>query len=278
VFVVRAVANPLRAAHPGPAIAVTLGATILAISTGRSAAGVVAVALTVAASQLAVGWHNDWLDAERDAANARPDKPIATGQVSRHFIGACALAAAVATVPLSFLSGPYAAGAAIIGMLSSLLYNWPLKFTTLSVLPYVVSFAALPAFVVLGLPGPPAPPWWLLAAGALLGAGAHFANVLSDLDDDARTGVRGLPHRLGLTASTAAAGVGLGAASALLVFGPDGPAGPVQVVGFLVALGVLVAGAIGQWRRPASRNAFRAVIVAALIDVALLLTAGTVIR
>jgi 4-hydroxybenzoate polyprenyltransferase len=250
---------------------------MLAVSTGRDPSGVLAVALTVAASQLAVGWHNDWLDAERDAASGRPDKPIATGAVSRRLIGACAITAAVATVPLAFLSGPTAAVAAIIGMLSSLSYNWPLKFTTLSVLPYVVSFAALPAFVVLGLPGSPRPPWWLIAAGACLGGGAHFANVLSDLDDDARTGVRGLPHRLGLLRSTVAAAILLGVVSALLVFGPDGSPTPVALAGFGVALAVLFAGALGQWRRPESRSAFRAVIAAALVDVALLLTAGSVI-
>ena len=66
--------------------------------------------------------------------------------------------------------------------------------------PYVVCFGLLPVFVVLGCPGTPAPPWWLPVAGGLLGAGAHFANVLPDLDDDAATGVRGLPHRLGARA------------------------------------------------------------------------------
>ena len=276
--VTRTITGLLRASHPGPGIAVTFGASLLAAITGRDAGGVGAVAVAVAASQLAVGWHNDWLDADRDRLNARSDKPIATGVVPRRLVGVCAIAAAAATVPLAFLSGPTAALAAIIGMLSSLSYNWPMKFTTLSVMPYVVSFAALPAFVVLGLPGSPRPPWWLLAAGACLGGGAHFANVLSDLDDDARTGVRGLPHRLGLLGSTATAGVLLGVTSALLVFGPDGSPAAVALAGFCLALCVLFAGAISQWRRPASRSAFRAVIAAALVDVALLLTAGAVIR
>ena len=38
--------------------------------------------------------------------------------------------------------------------------------------------------------------WWLPVTGALLGVGAHLLNVLPDLDDDHRTGVRGLPHRI----------------------------------------------------------------------------------
>ena len=53
----------------------------------------------------------------------------------------------------------------------ALLYDWPLKSTPFSVLPYLVAFGLLPAFVVVALPGHPAPPVWLVAAGALLGGG-----------------------------------------------------------------------------------------------------------
>ena len=79
-------------------------------------------------------------------------------------------------------------------------------------LPYAVSFGLLPAFVVLALPGRRRRrPGWSRRA-RLLGAGAHFANVLPDLADDARTGVRGLPHRLGAAgAAVAAAGLLLAA-------------------------------------------------------------------
>jgi protoheme IX farnesyltransferase len=266
----------LRSCHPEPGAAVTVGSALLAVSTGRDARGVVVVAAAVAASQLAVGWHNDWLDAERDAQARRTDKPLATGAVSRRAVGIAAVVATIATVPLALLSGPWAGLAATIGLLSSLAYNWPGKFTALSVVPYVISFAALPAFVVLGLPGHPAPPWWLLAAGASLGGGAHFANVLSDLDDDERTGVRGLPHRLGARWSAVAAGVLLAVTSALLVFGPGSPR-PLAMAGLAVAIAVLVVGLGVQWRVPTSKAGFRAVLVAALIDVALLLTAGAVV-
>lgn len=273
----RTLVGLLRACHPEPGAAVTAGSTLLAAITGRDAAGIAAVATTVAASQLAAGWHNDWLDAARDAIAGRRDKPIVTGEISRRAVGISAVVAAVATVALAFGSGAAAALPATVGLLSSLSYNWLLKFTPLSVLPYAVSFAALPAFVVLGLPGTPTPPWWLLAAGAALGGGAHFANVLSDLDDDARTGVRGLPHRLGPAWSSVAAGALLAVASLLLVFGPAGPPSPVGLAGLGVAVAVLLAGGYAQWRAPRSRAAFRAVIVAALVDVALLLTAGAVV-
>jgi protoheme IX farnesyltransferase len=267
----------LRACHPEPAAAVTAGATLLAVIVGQSIASVVAAALAIGASQLAGGWHNDWLDAARDKISGRPDKPITAGSISRRAVGLAAAIAAAATVPLGLLSGPAAGLAATIGLLSVLAYNWRLKFTAFSVVPYVVSFGALPAFVVLGLPGSPLPPWWLVGAGASLGGGAHFANVLSDLDDDARTGVRGLPHRVGPSWGAALAGVLLADAGALLVFGPPGAAAPLAVVGLCTVVVVLLVGTCVQLLRPASRAAFRAVIIAALISVALLLTAGTVL-
>jgi protoheme IX farnesyltransferase len=261
----------LRACHPEPTAAVTVAAALLALATGRDLPGVLAVAAAVLASQLAVGWSNDAVDADRDAAVGRPDKPIVAGTVSRRTVAAAAVVAAVATVPLALLSGLAAGLVATIGLVSALFYNWPLKSTAISVLPYTVSFAALPAFVVLGVARPP---WWLIAAGALLGAGAHFANVLPDLDDDARTGVRGLPHRLGFRGSAVAAAGLLFAATAALAFGPAGPPSWTGIVAFAAAAVVLVAGGYVAGRRPASRAAFRSVLVVAVLDVALLLSTG----
>jgi hypothetical protein len=151
----------------------------------------------VARTQLSVGWVNDWLDADARPAGRATDKPVAPGAVSRRTVGIAGLIASLA-VPLLGAAVRLAPTCCItlVGVFA-LLYDWPLKSTRVSVVPYLVAFGLLPAFVVLALPGHPAPPAWLVAAGALLGGGAHFANVLPDLADDAATGVRGLPHRLG---------------------------------------------------------------------------------
>jgi heme o synthase len=271
----------LRASHPEPGAAVTAAATLLAIGVGHSAAGAALVGLTVLASQLAVGWTNDWLDAERDRAVGRTDKPLATGAVSRRAVGIAGLVTAVATPLLGLASGLPAATAGTAALLSALLYNWPLKFTPASVLPYAFSFAALPAFVILALPGAPRPPLWIVAAGGLLGAGAHFANVLPDLDDDVRTGVRGLPHRVGPAWSRAAAAGLLLAATVTLVFGPPGRPSWYGVAAVAAAVVVLPAGWYAG-RLASSRGArpvavFRAVLVVALIDVLLLVTSGRVV-
>jgi 4-hydroxybenzoate polyprenyltransferase len=262
----------LRSAHPEPAAAVTAIAALLAVVVGRGPGGVAAVAATLAASQLCVGWTNDWLDAERDAQVGRADKPIAAGRISRRAVGVAAVVAGLAVVPLALLSGPPAAAAATLGFVSGLAYDWPLKFTVASPLPYVVSFGTLPAFVVLGKPA--TPPWWMIVAAALLGGGAHFVNVLPDLADDARTGVRGLPQRLGATGSWLAGGALLLAATALLAIAPKGSPS-------WTSLSILVAAAVALpigWyasRRPGSRGAFRAVLLVALADVVLLLISGT---
>src|SRR2546423_7870405 len=88
----------LRSAHPEPAAAVTVVTALLAAVVGRGAAGIAAAAATVAASQLCVGWVNDWLDADRDAAVGRADKPPARGEISRRAAGEAGLVAGLAGV------------------------------------------------------------------------------------------------------------------------------------------------------------------------------------
>ncbi|MFI6272749.1 UbiA family prenyltransferase [Micromonospora zamorensis] len=271
----------VRASHPEPAAAVTAVSGLLAWGVGHRPTGIVSVVLAVLASQLAVGWTNDALDAERDATVGRTDKPVAAGAVSRRTTAWAAAAAAVACPLLALTTNPTAAFWLTVALVSALLYDWPLKATAFSVLPYAVSFGALPAFVVLALPGQPTPPAWLLVAAACLGAGAHFANVLPDLADDARTGVRGLPHRLGAAGSRIAAAGLLLAATAALVLGPPGPPSAIGVAAVVTAAVVpplsWYAGrsAVRAGRRPVS--AFRAVMLVALIDVVLLVASGRVV-
>jgi protoheme IX farnesyltransferase len=267
----------VRACHPEPTLAVTAVITTLAATTGRGLAGVVAVAAAVLSGQLVTGWSNDYLDAERDAASGRQDKPVATGELSKRVVLVATVAAAVACVPLSLLSGWRAGMLHLVAVACAVGYNAGLKSTVLSPLPYAVAFGIAPAFVVLGLPGAPTPPHWLVAAGALLGAGAHFANVLPDLADDDATGVRGLPHRLGYRASAGCAAVLLGAVAVVIAFGPPGPPRPAGLAA--VGATVVVLG-VGLWlgRRAGSRAVFRAVLVVAVIDLALLLVSGVEVR
>ena len=265
----------VRACHPEPTAAVTAVSAALAAAVGRGVAGTVAVAAAVLAGQLSIGWMNDYLDRDRDVRH-RADKPVAAGTLAPTTVRTAAAVAAVAVLPLSLLSGWFAGSLHLIAVASAWSYNLWLKATVLSVLPYAISFGLLPAFITAGLPGHPVY-GWLVAAGALLGAGAHFANVLPDIDDDLRTGVRGLPHRLGATGSRIAAGTLLAAASLVLAVGPPGPPGALGVGAVAVAIAAAVgAGVLG--RRPGSRAAFLGVLVVAAVDVALLLASGRGLR
>ncbi|MGK5628279.1 UbiA family prenyltransferase [Streptomyces sp. URMC 123] len=263
----------LRASHPLPVLAVTAVAAGLAAGSGRTNGAVVTVTAAVLAGQLSVGWLNDLVDAERDAKAGRTDKPVASGRLSPSVVRGGVLASASAAVLLSLPSGLPATAAHLGALASAWAYDLGVKAGVLSVLPYAVSFALLPAFVVLGLPGHPWPPAWLVAASALLGCAAHFVNVLPDLTDDTAAGVRGLPHRLGAARSrTVAAGLVL-ATSVLLVLGPPGTVSRAGMVALPIAALIVGAGLL-MGRRSGSRAAFHAVLLVAVIDVLLLLSAG----
>lgn len=172
-----------------------LTALIAAIA-GHGAGGAALVAATIGVSQLSIGWANDAIDADRDRTAGRGDKPLAGDWAhGRRTVAVAACAAAAVTVGLGLAAGRTPGLVAIAGLASAQLYNWPLKSTAVSIVPYVVSFGALPAFIVLAVPAPMPTP--LVVAGALFGGAAHLLNVQPDLADDAATGIRGLPHRLG---------------------------------------------------------------------------------
>ncbi|HVE64538.1 MAG TPA: UbiA family prenyltransferase [Mycobacteriales bacterium] len=263
----------VRASHPAPTAVVTAVMTLLAVSAGRgwSSAG---VGLAVLAGQLSVGWSNDWIDCERDRASGREEKPIVSGLVGERTVAVAAVGAVLACVPLSYASGPRAGTAHLAGVAIAWGYNLGLKSTVLSALPYVVAFGLLPVLVTGGLPSAPDPPWWAIGAAALLGAGAHFANTLPDLADDARTGVRGLPHRLGASGSVIAAAVLLSGAVLLLALAPPGDrtqAVPVLLAGLaLLCVGGVVAAACTG--RP--RAGWHLTLAAAALAVAMLLARG----
>ena len=268
----------IKSSHPEPGGAVTVAMTLLAIGVGHRGWSILGVFLAVGATQLAVGWVNDWLDADRDVVAGRSDKPVAAGAVSRRTVGTAGLISALAIPLLGLPFGLLPTLLISLVGVFALLYDWPLKSTVFSVVPYLVAFGLLPAFVVVALPGHPAPPAWLVAAGALLGGGAHFANVLPDLADDAATGVRGLPHRLGATGSSVAAALLLLGATLTLVFGP---AGPPSWAGWVAAAASVVVLPLGWYATTRAKGRgvamFRAVIVVALIDVLLLIFSGRVV-
>ena len=260
----------MRACHPGPATAVTVVLTAYGVSAGLSPARVVLITATVLAGQLSIGWSNDLIDAARDRSVGRADKPLATGELSTTTARLACVLAVLATVVLSLSCG-LVAGLLHLGCVAAgWAYNLGLKATVFSWLPYAMAFGGYPIVVTLAEPGAGPPPWFVPAAGALLGVGAHLVNVLPDLAEDEATGVRGLPHRVGHRRASLLAVANLAAATVLLVFGVV-DAVPGAVLALVLAT---VAVLVGSTLVARGRMPFRAAIGIALVDVLLLVLAG----
>ena len=257
------VAALVAAAHPAPAVAVTVLTALLAVAAGHSLGSGALVVAAVGTGQLSIGWSNDLIDAGRDRRVGRTDKPVATGAVAAPTVRVATVLALLACVGLSLACG-WRAGLVHLGLgvASGWAYNLGLKRTVWSAVPYAVAFGALTAVVSLALPDPAWPPVWMVATGAVLGVGAHLLNALPDLADDEATGVRGLPQRLGAGVVRVVAPLVLLAGSAVAVLGPPGPVPWSAAVagGLCVVLAAVAVG--GRGRVP-----FFASIGIALVDV-----------
>jgi len=256
----------LRAAHFGPSVAVTTIVALLALAQSLPIANGAVITLAVFAGQLTVGWGNDLLDVNRDRAVGRSDKPLANRDLTPSFVLRWLIVAAVACVVLSLLAG-WRSGIAhlLLGVASGHLYNFYFKATPLSWLPYAVAFGALPAVVSLANSPSEWPPTWMVGAAAALGIAAHFLNALPDFEDDATTGVRGLPHRLGATQSRLIATALLVLASALVVLGPAGAPATWALTALAVVVALAVVALHGNGKMP-----FYAAIMIVLVNVTLL--------
>ncbi|QHC64304.1 1,4-dihydroxy-2-naphthoate prenyltransferase [Rathayibacter festucae] len=270
----------LASSHPGPTVTVTVLATVLAAASGHPPGIVVLVALAVLAGQLSIGLANDWIDADRDRAVGRTDKPVALGRISVGEVRAAALGTAAVAVVLSLLLGPVAAVAHLVLVAAGWAYDAGLKRTAFSVVPFLVAFGLLPV-VSVAAGGGQLPAWWAIATGAVFGVAIHCTNVLPDLVDDAATGVRGFPHRLGLRLSGVVAfgSLMLGAVLVLLgqVVGDDPVGGPGVVLAVVATVAVLVLAAAGirlVLTGPPTRTLFRLVIASSLVLVVELGLAG----
>lgn len=253
----------LGAAHPGPALAVTVLAALLCLPADLSPGRAVLVVAAVLTGQLSIGWSNDLLDLSRDRAVGRTDKPLAAGDLSETLVRRATRAALVATVALSLACGLQAGLLHLLVVAAGWAYNLGLKSTLASGVPYAVAFGALPVFVWAA--GGGSAPAWVAVAGALLGVGAHLLNAVPDLADDAATGVRGLPHRLGARGSRVVAALLLVLTSAVLTASTGSLPLAVRAGALLLALGLAAVAVVAP-----GRHGFRAAVGIAVVDVVVL--------
>ena len=261
------------ASHPGPSLAITAMATLLAAEAAPHGIGPVLTGPAMLAGQLSVGWSNDACDAPRDAAAGRTDKPVAVGAISVRAVWIAAVVSVVAGLAMALAIGLLTALIYIVIMAAAWAYNLGLKSTAWSGLMYVAGFGPIPAYAASTLPGHPAPRWQVTVAAALVGLGGHFANVLPDLAGDKATGVNGLPQqvaaRWGPAVVRAAALVLLLAASVLLVVSASASRRWVALAGLAVAAALGVIGFRGSGRVP-----FYAALGIAAVDVLLFVAGG----
>jgi 4-hydroxybenzoate polyprenyltransferase len=194
----------LKASHFGPTVLV-VGITYISSLTQFSASDSLFIAFAILLGQFFVGWSNDLIDLPRDRASSRVKKPLVAGTITeaelRISIGIALLSALI----VSLISPLGVNGTAIhfLGLLSATAYNLKLKSTLLSVLPYMVSFGALP-WAIYAAAGSK-PPTWIVLGFITFASAFHFLNVLKDLESDIAQGIMGLPQVLGRRKSIAMA-------------------------------------------------------------------------
>jgi 4-hydroxybenzoate polyprenyltransferase len=229
-------------------------AFLLTVKAAPHGTGPVLIAPAILAGQLSVGWSNDAIDAERDTRTGRTDKPLATGQLSRRFTWAAAIIALVTALALPLAISFATALISAITLVAAWAYNAGLKATLASGLPYMVAFGLLPAIATSTLPAHPLPHWWIIAIAAMLGLGAHFANVLPDLAADRATGINGLPQRVaarfGERAVRASAVALLLAATIALAITASPGRRWITVTGVAAAAGLAIVSARGRGQVP----------------------------
>lgn len=194
----------IKASHFGPTVLVVTISFFLSL-TQFSWVGSLQVACAILAGQCVVGWTNDLVDADLDREAGRSKKPLVSGLIGENTLKRAIGIALVVALLLS-LAGPLGIKGTLIhflGILSATLYNVGLKKTIFSVLPYVVSFGAMPWAIYLSNGN--RPPTWIYLGFILFASAFHFLNVLKDLESDLMQGIMGLPQRLGRRMSIACA-------------------------------------------------------------------------
>lgn len=153
--------------------------------------------LVVLCGHCAIGIANDYLDRKRDAI-AQPYKPIPSGLVTENF-AFWLLVGLLVSGALLALTLPFpAALLALVCTASGLLYDFRLKDSYLSWVPYLLSFSSFPLFVWAGVNHFEPNLLWLYPPALFLVIGINLANSLPDIDTDKdKHDSRGLGHLLG---------------------------------------------------------------------------------
>ncbi len=272
----------LIAAHAFPLMAVMVLTALIALVSADGepdASRLVALLVAMLASQLAIGWSNDYLDLEVDALH-QPWKPIVRGDIDAVKVPFAIFCALVVSFAAGMTLGWLPLLLLIVGTSAGLAYNLWLKASRFSALPYLVGLGVLPPFVWTALGVYEDDFLGLYLVATPLALAAHLANVLPDVESDRDQGRQTLAVALGVARSLLVLAVCLLAPLPLLAVAQvaldDGKGAGFYDVSILipvlvayVAL-VAIAGALyaGHLRRPSRTmlvRAFRLVVAAGVL-------------
>ena len=267
-MLLRSVVGWLRAAHPFPIAAVLSLTAFVALASSDgdvNADRLGRVLLAMLLSQLAIGWTNDYRDRDADRLY-QPSKPVPSGLVDSRWLpkacvlvlmGSLAVGVTLGVVPLALL---------VVGTAAGLAYDFGVKDTRWSWLPYVVALAVLPPFVWSALDLFRRDFLWLYAVGPPLAVAAHVANVLPDIDADRAAGRRGIGVVLGRSRALALLAVCMLAPLVVLAVTALWVRYDAAVLAVTVAVYVALAGAAAAaYRGRREALAFRCVVLAAVV-------------
>ncbi|MGN6673851.1 MAG: UbiA family prenyltransferase [Thermomicrobiales bacterium] len=197
-------AGGLRLLHPFPSL-MNMMATLLFATLARSAPPGIRTTTLLAgaifASQAAIGIANDWADRDLDRAT-KPGKPLAAGLMAPWgalvMLGAALAIAMFCAVQFGLASLLLVAAGTGLG----LAYDFWLKRTPYSWLPYLLAIPLEPIWVWTALGRFTPRLLWLYPLGATLLLALHLANALADFSGDTAAGAGGLVQRLGRRRAT----------------------------------------------------------------------------
>jgi 4-hydroxybenzoate polyprenyltransferase len=205
--------------------------------------------VAMVALQASIGIVNDLVDAPRDVGRV-PPKPIPAGLVGRRQALLMASLAAGLGIGLSMASGPPLVVIAIVVLAIGYGYDFVLKGTVWSWVPFAVGIPLLPVFGWVGVTGGlPQGSGVVVVAAMVAGAGLAIANARADLEVDRASGTASVATALGLDRSWwLANGLFLGVAvvAGALLIGPGAFVGAALAALLLagVGVGLLVIGAV----------------------------------
>ncbi len=188
-----------RATHlyPNVMVAIATLAFGLVARHGTFSPDLLRVWLVVMCGHASIGLTNDYRDRELDRLT-QPDKPIPAGLVRASQVRVAIIFLLTLGSLLALTLPPGAALLALVATAAGLLYDFRLKDSYLSWVPYMLSFSTFPLFVWAGLGQFQGRLVWLYPPALFLTVGINLANALPDIEQDrSRQGSQGLAHRLG---------------------------------------------------------------------------------